>query len=331
MALYYGPSLRRILDRFPSLRYPLWLLETLPLLVFWGVSGSVSPERASRMGSWLLERVGPRLRKHRHVLRNLRVAFPDRPADWTDGVARQVWGTLGAVMAEYPHLHTICHAEGAERLEVVVSDAIQSIRAHKPMVFVTAHVANLEMVPGTLVARLGLLGAVVYGPQENPLADRLVQHFRKALGCALVSKDASMRQLVRELREGRSLGFAVDQRVDGSPLVPFFGVPAATAVSPARLALRFGCELVPVRVERLPATRFRVTLAGPVGVPPQGSDEEKALQMTGTLNALFESWIRERPGEWVCTKRRWSQAEVRRQKAAADPAGPWPPPSLPAG
>jgi KDO2-lipid IV(A) lauroyltransferase len=31
------------------------------------------------------------------------------------------------------------------------------------------------------------------------------------------------------------------------------------------------------------------------------------MQMTRKINALFESWIRERPQEWMCTKRRWSK------------------------
>jgi KDO2-lipid IV(A) lauroyltransferase len=33
----------------------------------------------------------------------------------------------------------------------------------------------------------------------------------------------------------------------------------------------------------------------------------QTMQMTRKINALFESWIRERPQEWMCTKRRWSK------------------------
>ena len=41
--------------------------------------------------------------------------------------------------------------------------------------------------------------------------------------------------------------------------------------------------------------------------------------MTRRLNVLFESWIRERPGEWMCMKRRWSLREVRKAQAASVP------------
>ena len=35
------------------------------------------------------------------------------------------------------------------------------------------------------------------------------------------------------------------------------------------------------------------------------------MQMTIKINALFESWIRERPQEWMCTKRRWAKHLVK--------------------
>lgn len=318
MADHYGRTARRMRERFPRLRYPLWVLEALPLLAFWGVAASLSPERASRLGRWLLERLGPHLRKQRQVLRNLRVAFSEHSPQELTRLAREVWGNLGAVMGEYPHLGTISQVEGTRRLEIAVEEGASTPTAARPVVLVTAHLANWELAAGAMTGIVGIPLSVVYGPLENPLADRLIQRFRRrGLRCGLVAKEASMRQLVRNLREGRSLGLVVDQRVDGSPLIPFFGVPGATAVSPARLALRFGCDLVPLRTERLPGARFRVTVNPPLPVPEWGSDEEKVLEMTRRLNVLFESWIRERPGEWMCTKRRWSLREVRKAQAAS--------------
>ena len=80
----------------------------------------------------------------------------------------------------------------------------------------------------------------------------------------------------------------------------------STSVMPARLALEFGCELVPARVERLQGARFRVTVYEQVRPDEDTVDEQaQVLQMTRKVNALFESWIRERPDQWFCTKRRW--------------------------
>jgi Kdo2-lipid IVA lauroyltransferase/acyltransferase len=115
--------------------------------------------------------------------------------------------------------------------------------------------------------------------------------------------------LIREVADGRSLGWIVDQRHDRGELLPFFGLPAATATMPALLALRLNCDLVPARVERLRGCRFRITIyerlspAGLEHLPHQ----EAARELTCRLNALFELWIRERPGQWLCFKRRWGK------------------------
>ncbi len=305
-------SARPAIGRSPVRQQGRWLLQGLALLAFWGLCKLLPPAHASRFGSGLLERLGPRSAKHRHVLRNLRVAFPELPEDGIAALARQVWGTLGSVLAEYPHLGRLLRSGADDHLDVVTDGAASALQSGAPAIFASAHVGNWELAAGTVCLRLGLPLHGVYGPQENPLADRMVQRFRKALGCGMVAKENSLRELVRALREGRSIGFVVDQRVDGSPLVPFFGVPAATAISPAWLAIRFGCPLLPVRVERLPGARFRVTIGPPLPVPEQGSDEERALEMTRALNERFEAWIRERPGQWMCTKRRWSKREVRK-------------------
>ena len=43
----------------------------------------------------------------------------------------------------------------------------------------------------------------------------------------------------------------------------------------------------------------------------QTADEEaQVLQMTRKVNALFESWIREHPDQWMCTKRRWPKRVI---------------------
>ena len=66
----------------------------------------------------------------------------------------------------------------------------------------------------------------------------------------------------------------------------------------AYLSLRYDCELIPIRVERLNAARFRVTVHAPV-IPPEGVTDEhrKVLATPREINSLSEAWItRESPG-----------------------------------
>jgi len=296
---------RRGLARLPALRSAVQWLEAAWLGLVWWALGRLSPERASRLSAAFLRRVGPWLRKHRHVRRNLAIALPERSDAEREPIAREVWGSLGAVFGEFPHLGRI-DREADRRVEVVFRGPLEPLGdPPRPAVFVTAHVGNWELT--TLVAgRYGVPVSVIYAPDSNPWIDRLVRRHRRALHCELVAKQGGLRALLRALADGRSLGFLIDTRQDDGELVPFFGVPALTSTVPARLALRAGLQLVPVRSERIAPARFRVVFDEPVAPDPAiGDAREQARDMTRRVNERFASWIRERPGQWLCTKRRW--------------------------
>jgi len=55
-----------------------------------------------------LHAIGPRLDKTRLIRRNVTIAFPEKSVAEIDLLVREIWGNLGAVLAEFPHLETIC-------------------------------------------------------------------------------------------------------------------------------------------------------------------------------------------------------------------------------
>lgn len=266
------------------------------------------PERASAFGRGFMARLGPRLDAHSKIRRNIRRAFPEKSAQNKRILAYGAWSAFGQVLAEYPHLETLCRQEADERLEVVVKDeSARWYRKEAPAVFVTAHLGNWEL-SGVPLGIMGVPLTAVYTPNPNPRIDAMIQGRRRALFCEMITKDAGVRELIRHLEKGRSLGLLVDQRVDSGEPVPFFGRPSLTTLVPARLALKLGLDMVPTRVERLPGGRFRVTYFD--AVKPRDPEQDRyrqALDMMGQVNALFESWIRMRPSQWHCIKRRWSK------------------------
>lgn len=292
-----------------------WRAQALFLTLFWLVVGSVSPDRASAAGSSLARLIGPCLRKHRRVRRNLATALPERPSDEIDALARGVWGNFGAVLAEFPHLAAICRDIGPHsRIELINEMPAASTR---PKIFVAAHLANWEIVTG-VIRQMGLPLVVIYSPQKNPLVDRLVQKRRAPADCDFVPNAGGLQKAAAALNEGRCLGLLTDQRADGGRPIEFFGLEAETTDVAARLAVGFGCELVPVRVERLGSARFRVTFHEPIEPGDvEAGQKDKALDMTRRLQALFEAWIRERPDQWLCTKRRWQRRRGRPHATAA--------------
>ena len=118
--------------------------------------------------------------------------------------------------------------------------------------------------------------------------------------------------LMHQLRNGGSLGLLLDIAVkDGVPL-SFFGQPMRTSSTPARLAERYDCDIVPVRAQRLGAAWFRLTAYPPLALDANGADEEaRPIAITRQLSGMMEQLSREQPDEWMYANRRWDKALYR--------------------
>lgn len=306
--LLIGNSLNNVVKRLPLLQHILWAVEAAVLGAPLLIDRMLSPERASALGRCIFRAIGPRLDKTRIFRRNLTLAFPEKSADEIENLIREIWGNVGAVLAEYPHLHAFVGSERTERLDIVIKGDNPVLRHNgKPAVFVSAHLANWEISLAAAI-RLGVPVSVLYTPLQNPWLDRMLYKARRRIGMNLLPRDGGIRTLVRELGSGRSIGMLVDQRVDSGEPIPFFGLDMNTSTTPARLALRYRCDLIPVRVRRLGNARYQILFEPPV-IPATGitEEQEKILDMTRQVNTLFESWIREQPQEWMCSKRRWAK------------------------
>ncbi len=269
----------------------------------------MSVERASLLGEKLALALAPRkYGKDGIIRRNIARAFPEKDLAEIETLTRGIWRSFGQVMAEYAHLKAFADpsSKTGRTPRVQVVGALETLReAGGPHIFVAAHLANWEMA--ALVAKdRDIPLSVVYTPEQNWLLQGMMQKRRRMLGCDCIPSSEGPTPLFQELSQGRSLGFVMDRRLKKGEPSPFFGTDTFTSTFPARLALRSGCKLVPVRVERLQRGTYRVTVHEPVR-PEQSlpDDRARAADMTRRINAHFESWIRERPDQWFCSKRMW--------------------------
>jgi KDO2-lipid IV(A) lauroyltransferase len=300
-----GNRLRDKLDNWPWIQRLIWLLEAIVLGVVLLFIRLMPVAMASRAGGALMQWVGPKLKKNKAFKLNFKTAFPELSFAEREQLVRKAWYSAGQVLAEYVHLKTIRN----RRLEIQVhGDSEVFTNPQVPAVFVGAHAANWEMAAAA-ISRQGIDVAVVYSPFSNPYLDRIMAYSRKALGVGLLARDASPRGMLRQLKQG-SIGLVVDQRVDSGTPIPFFGMDKATTLVPARLALSKHCDLIPIKIERTAPARYRVSFYPPVKpTDSAASSEDQAIAMMTQVNDYFEQWIRERPGDWFCSKRRWGKPD----------------------
>ncbi len=268
--------------------------------------GALSLDYASALGGWLGRRIGPWLPVSDVARRNLQAAFPEKSAHEIAVVIRAMWDNLGRVAAELTYLDEIDVYDPDGRVEMVGAEIVERLRDDGiGGIFFAAHLGNWEIMP-LAASQKDLQLTHVYRAANNPLADALLQRRRAPLGGAQVGKGApGAKKLIAALRRGGHLALIVDQKQNDGIPVPLFGRDAMTAPALAQLALKFNCPVVPTRVERLGGAHFRLTVYPPLDLPASGDREADVAETMGRINALFESWIRERPEQWLWLHRRW--------------------------
>jgi KDO2-lipid IV(A) lauroyltransferase len=301
-----GHSLRKTANRSPLLRWVLQATDLLCIGVPLTLLSWLSADQASALGRRFFAWLGPRLAKSQVIRKNLQLAFPEKSAREIDTLVSRIWGNAGAVFTEYAHLDVICIHEAEQRLQIEVAEEIETFRnPARPSIFVAAHQANWEIVPATTL-KYGFPLAVVFTEPDNPWIAKRMAAWRKVLDFQMLPRDDSMRPMIRAINEGRSIGIIMDRRVDSGKPIPFFGMDKWTTLVPAKLALRYDCQLVPVKVERLQNCRFKVRFFPPIKPDNTLKDENsQAIQMTTQINRYFEQWIRANPQDWFCSARLW--------------------------
>lgn len=294
----WGESVRSLRRRAAE------LAEAAGLVAVMTIFACLPVDWASGLGGFIGRTVGPRLGVSRRALRNLRLAMPQNGDAENRRILGGMWDNLCRAIAEYPHLAKIS-AAGAGRVEIVNGDGLAGTASGgKQSILFGGHLANWEIGPATVHLLMGPSLLSVYRAANNPWVDRLMRSFH-GIRRAVPKGSAGGRELVRHLRHGGSVAMLVDQKQNDGIAVPFFGRDAMTAPAIARLGYRFGCPLVPVRVERLNGARFRCTVMAPIELAETGDAATDVLATMARVNAVLERWIVARPEQWLWVHSRW--------------------------
>jgi Kdo2-lipid IVA lauroyltransferase/acyltransferase len=230
----------------------------------------LSLDTASAVGGALARRIGPILSVSRHARRNISRAFPELSKTEIANIVAGMWDNLGRVAAEYPHLQKIRVFKPGGRIETRGFEHVdRAVAAGRRIIFFSGHIANWEL--GMLAGvQYGIPVAQIYRASNNPLIDRMIVRFRGERGEFIPKGAVGARRAITALWRGTHLALLADQKMNDGIPVPFFGRLAMTAPALAVLALRFDCEVLPLRVERVDGARFRVTAFPPLPLPHSG-------------------------------------------------------------
>lgn len=260
-------------------------------------------------------------RKHRHIgMTNLRIAFPERDDPWREVVLRRSFEQVGTHVVDVCRMARQSPSElrGLFRYEegFGLEHYYEAKKQKRGLLFLTAHISAWELLPSAHAISCRPLSFVVR-PLDNAYLDRWLTAVRSRFGNTVLSKFASLRPILRILKENGDVGFLIDQNVQAKDGVfaPFFGMPACTTSSVAALALKTGAPILPgFIVPDEESGKFVIRFFPAFTAEDTGDHERDLVRITARCNQSIENVIREFPHCWL-----WGHRRFRTQPDQRDP------------
>ncbi|MCB0332910.1 MAG: lysophospholipid acyltransferase family protein, partial [Bdellovibrionales bacterium] len=223
--------------------------------------------------------------------------LPDVPAEKT---ARRVFQSISQTLLESINLTPLLN-NVESCIECPNSKFIDELLSReRPIVALTAHTGNWELMAAYMVKR-GVPLATVGRPAHNDSLQKLLADIRAQYGVKTLwrNKQNSLKDLLVELREGKTVAALIDQDTRVSSVFsPFFGVPARSPSGLVALGKRFQASLVTAFNVRTGPSRYTIFV--------EELDSSLTIeQMVDEFNLRLEHIVRSYPEQWVWFHKRW--------------------------
>ena len=219
-----------------------------------------------------------------------------------------MWKNYGFVFAEYIFMKKFRLDEFSKPHISIQGEEIlkEVIKSGKPVIFVSGHFANFELMAMELEKKNINLCAI-YRPLNNFLINPFMVSIRKKYICRNQIKKglSGTKDAIEFLKKKYSIALMVDQRLGESERYPFFNKSAHTTTLPAQLALKYNCKIIPIYLERKEDGFFKMEILNPIDIKKTNDVEKDKINITIKINQIIESMIKRNPGQWIWTHGRW--------------------------
>ena len=260
----------------------LCLMHHLPLAMLRGVGGV--------LGGFLYLLAGER---RRVADTNLRACFPDLGAAERGRLVRATFRAFARSLID----RSVLWYGSEDRIRKMVSIEGESSLAAlegQSVILLAPHFVGMDAGGTRLTLDRRMVS--IYAAQKNAAFDRAVFAGRTRFNRpVLLSRQDGVRAAVRAMRDGLPFYYLPDMDFGSREaiFVPFFGVPAATLTTVARLARIAGARVVPC-VTRMTAHGYVVTIEPPWPDFPSPDVEAD----TRRVNAFVENQVRSMPEQY---------------------------------
>ena len=212
-----------------------------------------------------------------------------------------MWKNYGMSFIEYIFLDRF--RKNNSHIEIIGENNLSKIISNnKPVIFISGHFANFELMSMEITKR-NIKLATIYRPLNNFFLNPFMEYLRKKYVCKnQIKKGVSgVREAIEYIKKKHSIALMIDQRVSEGEKIFFFKRPALTTTLPAQLAIKYNLGIVPVFIERVKKSNFKIEFQKEIN----SKNFNSKLDLTNKLNEILETMIKKNPNQWIWTHNRW--------------------------
>ena len=280
-----------------------YFFEFLFIITFFFIFKIIGYKSSSNLGSIIGKKIGPIFRSNNKILENLNNCNIGSSDKERQEIIKKMWGNYGRILSEYIYIKEFRKNNLNQFIEIEGLEYLNEIKKNnKQVVFVSGHFNNFELM-AMEIEKAGINLAAVYRPLNNPFLNIVMENIRKKYICRTQIKKGKTgtRNLLKLFKNNYSIALMIDQRVSEGISVNFFNREAKTTTIPAQFIKKYGCEIVPVYIERKQNFNFKLYIKKPVQFDNQFTIEDITLK----LNEILEEMILKNPDQWIWSHDRW--------------------------
>ena len=244
---------------------------------------------------------GPILRSNKIAEKNLKIIDHKISNDEIKKIIKNMWKNYGITFIEYIYLKYF-HKNNSYVNIKDEGNLLQIIKENKPVIFVSGHFANFELM-SMEITKKGIPLATVYRPLNNFFLNPFMEFLRKKYICKNQIKKGigGVRESIDYLKKKNSIALMIDQRVSEGEKIEFFNKSAFTTTLPAQLSIKFNIDILPVYIERDKENNYKIEFQKRI----QPKDFASKLDLTKKLNKVLEKMVVRNLYQWILTHNRW--------------------------
>ena len=260
-------------------------------------------KNASNLGAIIGKKFGPLFRSNKKILANLENSNIGDSQEDRKSIINNMWSNYGRILSEYVYLKKFKNNHLDQFIEIEGLNYLNEIKNNnEKAVFISGHFNNFELM-AMEIEKAGINLCAIYRPLNNPFLNIIMENIRKNYICKNQIKKGKggTRDLLNLFKKNFSAALMIDQRVSEGENIDLFNRSAKTTTIPAQLVKKYGCNIVPVYIERLKNYHFKLYFYKPVKFDENLSHKQITLE----LNKILEKMILKNPAQWIWSHDRW--------------------------